>query len=139
MMRASTPGKKYAITFALAERTGDTSMNPVEVSMGGVSLGIYTATGTSHVSYSALPTAAGSGNHTLTFRAAGGTSGQPIAFVDKIAINQQLDQPELTVAAQNPTPFINSVSIDVTSNGKIKLPASCSACSRVVPIWSFKS
>ncbi|RLS85826.1 MAG: hypothetical protein DWI07_00145, partial [Planctomycetota bacterium] len=90
-----TAGKKYAIAFATAQRATDTVKNPVEVLMDGQSLGIFTPTGSSYVSYTTSPFTAGSGNNTLTFRGTNVDSTGPSAFIDNISINQQLDQPAL--------------------------------------------
>ncbi|MFM7319274.1 MAG: LamG-like jellyroll fold domain-containing protein, partial [bacterium] len=117
-----TPGKKYAITFALAERSTDTVKNPVEVIMDGQSLGVFTPTGSSYVSYTTSAFTAAAGNHTLTFRGTINT-GDSTAFVDNISINEQINQPTLTNTLSNPTPYINAVSLDGTNNGRIQLPS----------------
>ncbi|MFM7129141.1 MAG: LamG domain-containing protein, partial [bacterium] len=117
-----TPGKKYAITFALAERSTDTVKNPVEVIMDGQSLGFFTPTGSSYVSYTTSAFKAAAGNHTLTFRGTINT-GDSTAFVDNISINEQINQPTLTNTLSNPTPYINAVSLDGTNNGRIQLPS----------------
>ena len=117
-----TPGKKYAITFAQAERSIDTVKNPVEVLMDGQLLGTFTATGSSYISFSTAAFTATAGSHTLVFRGTIST-GDSTAFIDNISINEQVDQPVLINTPVNPTPYSTAVSMDGTSNSKIQLPS----------------
>jgi hypothetical protein len=89
-----TIGDSYSVTFYVAKRPGSAFADPVQVLLGGTSLGNYLPSTTDFVQETTASLVATATDMTLTFTDQGTVSGDIDSAIDDISINESSVLPE---------------------------------------------
>ena len=111
-------GTSYQITFAAAQQSGNVGKQSFEVTVDGVSVGVFTPPTTNFEGFSTSVFTPGHGSHTIAFN---GLGNGVTAYLDHVSVNQAATPAALSTPLTNPTPDATALSFNGTSQ-YVQLP-----------------